>query len=179
MTRWLVTLAGDAADLDRLVELPDGDVWQVVRQDKRGVVLCGARFEALDDHASLRRAAEDLIEHLNRAARHRLTEFQGVTLGATVEQVQGGDHLALLAHDAVHVHVAAKATVHAHLRLDAAIADPPTQSNTPQPGADFARLVALLARACQALLGAGRAWRAWSTSLGRPPAAGRRARAPG
>ena len=93
MTRWLVTLAGDAADLDRLVELPDGDVWQVVRQDKRGVVLCGARFEALDDHASLRRAAEDLIEHLNRAARHRLTEFQGVTLGATVEQVQGGDHL--------------------------------------------------------------------------------------
>ncbi len=143
MTRWLVTLGGDATDLERLVEWPDGDDWQITRHDKRGVVLCGARFEALDDHDSLRRAAEDLIEHLNRVARLRLTDFQGVTLGATVEQGQGGDHLALLAHDAVHVHVAAKATVHPHVRLDAAI-DPPIQSNTPQAGADCVRLVALL-----------------------------------
>ena len=144
MTRWLVTLGGDATDLERLVEWPDGDDWQITRHDKRGVVLCGARFEALDDHDSLRRAAEDLIEHLNRAARLRLTDFQGVILGATVEQGQDGDHLALLAHDAVHVHVAAKATVHAHVRLDAVLTDAPAQSDTPQPGADCMRLVALL-----------------------------------
>ncbi len=144
MTRWIVTLAGSEADLDQLAGWPDGDDWRIIRHEKRGVVLCGERFEALDDHDSLRRAAEDLIEHLNRAARLRLTDFQGVTLGATVEQGQGGDHLALLAHDAVHVHVAAKATVTAHVRLDAAITGAPTQSDTPQPGADCARLVALL-----------------------------------
>ena len=40
--------------------------------------------------------------------------------------------------------VAAKATVHAQVRLDAVIADPPDPPNTPRPGADYARLVALL-----------------------------------
>ncbi len=35
MTRWLVTLTGTEADLDRLVELPDGDDWQIIRHDKR------------------------------------------------------------------------------------------------------------------------------------------------
>jgi hypothetical protein len=39
MTRWLVTLEGDAADLDRLVEWPDGDDWKIVRHEERGVVL--------------------------------------------------------------------------------------------------------------------------------------------
>ena len=62
MTRWIVTLAGSEADLDQLAELPDGDDWQIIRREKRGVVLCGERFEALDDHDSLRRAAEDLID---------------------------------------------------------------------------------------------------------------------
>ena len=144
MTRWIVTLAGSEADLDQLAGWPDGDDWRIIRHEKRGVVLCGERFEALDDHDSLRRAAEDLIKHLNRAARLRLPDFQGVTLGGTVDQGQGGDHLLPLGHDAVHVHMAAKATVHAHVRLDAAITDPLTQSNTPQPGADYVRLVALL-----------------------------------
>ncbi len=144
MTRWLVTLAGAVADLDRLVKLPDGEDWQIIRHEKRGVVLCGERFEQLNDDSSLRRVAGALVEHLNRAAQYHLTDFQGVTLRATVEQGQGGDHLALLAHDAVHVHLAGKATVPAHVRLDAAITGAPTQSDTPQPGADCARLVALL-----------------------------------
>ncbi len=144
MTRWLVTLAGSVADLDRLVKLPDGEDWQIIRHEKRGVVLCGERFEQLNDDSSLRRVAGALVEHLNRAAQYHLTDFQGVTLRATVEQGQGGDHLALLAHDAVHVHLAGKATVPAHVRLDAAITGAPAQSDTPRPGADCMRLVALL-----------------------------------
>ncbi len=144
MTRWLVTLTGTEADLDRLVEWPDGDEWKIVRDPKRGVVLCGARFEALDDHGSLRRSAEALIKHLNRAARYHLTDFQSVTLGTTVEQGQGGDQLAVLGHDAVHVHVTAKVIVTPHVHEDAVITGAPTQSDTPQPGVDCARLVALL-----------------------------------
>ena len=58
MTCWLVTLIGTEADLDRLVELPDGDDWQVIRHDKRGVVLCGTRLEALDDYAAVGEVAE-------------------------------------------------------------------------------------------------------------------------
>ncbi len=144
MTRWLVTLTGTEADLDRLVEWPDGDEWKIVRDPKRGVVLCGARFEALDDHGSLRRSAEALIKHLNRAARYHLTDFQSVTLGTTVEQGQGGDQLAVLGHDSVHVHVTAKVIVTPHVHEDAVITGAPTQSDTPQPGVDCARLVALL-----------------------------------
>ena len=144
MTRWLVTLTGTEADLDRLVEWPDGDDWQVVRHEKRSVVLCGERFETLSDHDSVRRIAEALIEHLNRAARHHLTDFQSVTLGTTVEQGQDGDHLALLGHDAVHVHETAKVIVTPHVHEDAVITGAPTQSDTPQPGVDCARLVALL-----------------------------------
>ncbi len=144
MTRWLVTLTGTEADLDRLVELPDGDDWQVTRHDKRGVALCGERFEALSDHDSLRRVAEALIEHLNRAARHRLTGFQGVALGATVEQGQGGDHLALLGHDAVHVHATATATVWAHLHAEGVAIGARAQLDAPPPGTDCVRLVLLL-----------------------------------
>ncbi len=138
MTRWLVTLTGTEADLDRLVEWLDGDDWQVVRHEKHSVVLCGERFETLSDHDSVRRIAEALIEHLNHAARHHLTDFQSVTLGTTVEQGQDGDHLALLGHDAVHVHETA------HVHEDAVLTSAPAQSDVPQPGAACARLVALL-----------------------------------
>jgi len=144
MTRWLVTLTGTEADLDRLVEWPDGDDWQVVRHEKHSVVLCGERFETLSDHDSVRRIAEALFEHLNRAARHHLKDFQNVTLGTTVEQGRDGDHLALLGHDAVHVHETAKVIVTPHVCADAVITSAPTQSDTPQPGVDCARLVALL-----------------------------------
>ena len=91
MTRWLVTLAGDAADLDQLVEWPAAADWKIVRHEKHGVAMCGERFEVLDDHGSVRRGGEALLAHLNRAARHRLTKFQGVSLGAIVEQEKGGD----------------------------------------------------------------------------------------
>jgi hypothetical protein len=144
MTRWLVTLTGTEADLDRLVEWPDGDDWKIVRHEKHGVVLCGERFETLSDHDSVRRIAEALIEHLNRAARHHLKDFQSVTLGTTVERGRDGDHLALLGHDAVHVHETAKVIVTPHVHEDAVITGAPTQSDTPQPGVDCARLVALL-----------------------------------
>ena len=91
------------------------------------------------DHDSVRRIAEALIEHLNRAARHHLTDFQSVTLGTTVEQGQGGDRLAVLGHDAVHVHGTA------HARVDAVIINAPARSDTPPPpGVDCARLVTLL-----------------------------------
>ena len=143
MTRWLATLAGDAADQDRLVELPDGDDWQVVHHERHGIVLCGDRFERLSDDGSLRREAEALIKHLNYAVRYRFADFQDVTLGATIEQKQGGDLVALHVHDTLHLHVAAKATVQTHVHLDAAIADPPARPNTLDPGADSARLVRL------------------------------------
>jgi hypothetical protein len=144
MTRWLVTLAGDAADLDQLVEWPDGDDWKIVRHDMHGVAMCGERFEVLDDHGSVHRGGEALLAHLNRAARHRLTKFQGVSLGATVEQEKGGDDLALLGHDAVHVHATASATVWAHLHAEGVAIGARAQSDAPPPGTDCVRLVLLL-----------------------------------
>jgi len=143
MTRWLVILSGDVADLDRLVEWKDGDDWQIVHHENHGAVLCGARFEALDDNGSVRRAGEDLIKLLSLAARFR-TDFQDVTIGATVEQGQGGNHIALHAHDMVHVHLAEEITVRAYASLDAMIANQPLPPSKPPPGPDCARLVRLL-----------------------------------
>ena len=37
MTRWLVSLAGAAADLSQLVEWPDREDWQIIHHDKQDI----------------------------------------------------------------------------------------------------------------------------------------------
>ncbi len=93
MTRWLVTLTGAEADLERIVEWPDGEDWQIIRHEKRDVVLCSLRFEAVDDYETVDRIGEALIPHINRSARHQASDFQGVSRGKIVDQRQDRDHV--------------------------------------------------------------------------------------
>lgn len=93
MTRWLVTLTGAEADLKRLVEWPDGEDWQITRHEKQGVVLCGPRFEAVDDNEIVGGIAQALILHINRSASYHASDFQGVGRGNIVEQRQDRDHV--------------------------------------------------------------------------------------
>ena len=103
MMRWLVTLAGAAADLDRLVELPDGSDWEIVRHEKHGAVLCGKRFEALDDYETVGEVAEALLADINRTATFLLQGgFQGVRRAHTVEQREEREHVIMSADTGIY-----------------------------------------------------------------------------
>ena len=103
MMRWLVTLTGSEADLDRLVELPDGDDWQIVRHEKHGAVLCSVSFEALDDYETVGEVAEALLADINRTAAFVLQGgFQGAHRGHIVEQRQDGDHVIMFAEAGIY-----------------------------------------------------------------------------
>jgi hypothetical protein len=111
MARWLVTLAGENADLERLVEWPDGEDWQILRHEKRGVVLCGPKLEAAESHECVACIADELISHINRAAKYEASDFQGVSRSYITEQRQGGDHLHLDACDGLYVHTGRPASL--------------------------------------------------------------------
>ena len=91
--RWLVSLTGEGADLERLVKWQDDENWQILRHEKRGVVLCGPRFEATDSCECVGRIADELILHINRSARYQASDFQGVSRRYIIEQHQNQDHV--------------------------------------------------------------------------------------
>ena len=143
MMHWLVTLAGSEADLYRLVELPDGEGWQVMRHEKGGVVLCSQRFEILDDYAAVGEAAEAIISDINRAATFVLPDFQGVHRGHTVEQRQERDHVILPLGLAVEASgVASLGWV--KLAPDGTVIETSENREKQQQAKDYAKLVALL-----------------------------------
>jgi hypothetical protein len=144
MTRWIITLGGAEMDLDRLVEWKADD-WQITRHETRGVVLCGERFERLDDDASVRRVTGALVRQINRAAKLCLGGFQGVKITVTAEHRQVRDHQEVQGHDVSHVHLSVTARVTAQLNAVLIKAsDTPDAPPQRPPGTDCVQLVAAL-----------------------------------
>jgi len=106
MMRWLVTLSGGEAVLAQLVEWTDGEDWQIIRHEKRGVVLCGRRFEPEGSYEAVGQIADELLAHINRSARHQLSHFQGVSRSNIVEQRQDRDHVIVRVGLAVEMNTA-------------------------------------------------------------------------
>lgn len=109
--RWLVSLTGESADLDRLVGWQHAEDWQIIRHETRGVVLCGSRFEGADSSESVVQIADELIYHIIRSAKHLASDFQGVSRGAIVEQFQD--------EEKVHYHIHARDGLYVLMGADA------------------------------------------------------------
>lgn len=107
MMRWLVTLTGIEAVLAQLVEWPDGEDWQIIRHEKRGVVLCGRRFEPEGSYEAVGQIADELLAHINRSARYQLSHFQDVGRSKIIEQRQERDHVIVPIGLAVETNTAA------------------------------------------------------------------------
>ena len=146
MLRWLVPLTGSEADLDRLVEWPDVEDWKIVRHEKHGAVLCGERFEALDDYETVEEVAETLLAVINRTASFVLQgDFQGAHRDHIVEQRQEGDHVIMFAETGIYTvsGVAAKLTWTKHAPDGSVIETPEDREREPL-AENYAKLIPLL-----------------------------------
>jgi len=146
MLRWLVPLTGSEADLDRLVEWPDVEDWKIVRHEKHGAVLCGERFEALDDYETVEEVAETLLAVINRTASFVLQgDFQGAHRDHIVEQRQEGDHVIMFAETGIYTvsGVAAKLTWTKHAP-DGSVIETPEDRERELLAENYAKLIPLL-----------------------------------